>query len=149
VVLKPWPVIKDIFSLSISPIISCLFHPAYMLMNNMVLGRQSDPVQLAAFGLGSLTNGIFVLSIGVCFANGMATLTGQAYGAGEFRQSRVYLNRQYFLNCIVFSIVLVPMLFIRRIYRAIGQEDEMANLAAQYVWICLPGIFWYLHAMAL
>lgn len=25
----------------------------------------------------------------------------------------------------------------------------MADLAAQYVWICMPGIFWYYHAMAL
>ena len=149
VVLEPWPVVKDIFSLSLSPIVSCLFHPAYMLMNNMVLGRQADPVQLAAFGLGSLTNGIFVLSIGVCFAYGVATQVGQAYGAGNLRLCRVYLNRQYFLNTCVFCVVLIPMLFIRSIYRAIGQNDRVADLAAQYVWICLPGIFWYFHQMAL
>ena len=39
VVLERWPVVKDILSLSVSPIISSLLHPAYMLMNNMVLGR--------------------------------------------------------------------------------------------------------------
>jgi len=93
VVLEPWPVVKDILSLSFSPIISCLFHPAYMLMNNIVLGRQDDSVQLAAFGLGSLTNGIFVLSIGCCFSMGMGTLAGQAYGAQNLRLCRVYLNR--------------------------------------------------------
>ena len=44
VVLERWPVIKDILSLSVSPIISSLLHPAYMLMNNMVLGRMADPI---------------------------------------------------------------------------------------------------------
>ena len=61
----------------------------------------------------------------------------------------MYLHRQYFLNCCVFGILLIPMIFVRQIYAAIGQKDIVADMAAQYVWITLPGMFFYFHAITL
>ena len=41
------------------------------------------------------------------------------------------------------------MIFVRQLYAAIGQKDTVADMAAQYVWITLPGMFFYFHAITL
>lgn len=43
----------------------------------------------------------------------------------------------------VFMTTLIPIVFIKQIYHAIGMGDEMTNLAAQYVWIVGPSIGFY------
>lgn len=50
-----------------------LFHPAYTIINVSICGGISD-VALAGFGLGSLTIGIMLISIGVCFSSSSLTL---------------------------------------------------------------------------
>ena len=84
-----------------------------------ICGRISDTV-LAGFGLGSLTLGIMLISIGACFSMGVMTLISQAYGAGDLRMCRVYLYRQYFLNTPFYLIACIPLLFVRHIYAVIG-----------------------------
>jgi Na+-driven multidrug efflux pump len=64
---------KEIFKLGWLPICGQLFHPVYLIINVAVCGRISDTV-LAGFGLGSLTLGIMLISIGVCFSMGVLTL---------------------------------------------------------------------------
>ena len=49
--------------------------------------------ELAGFGLGSLTIGIMLESVGTCFSGTVATPVAIAYGANDKRMCRVYLNR--------------------------------------------------------
>jgi Na+-driven multidrug efflux pump len=110
---------RTIISLCMWPIIGSLFHPIYTVVNAAVCGRLGDHA-LAAFGLGSLTCGIMALSIGVCFSISCGTLIAQAHGANEPRMCRVYLYRQYYLNSLMFPFILIPLIFIRQVYSAIG-----------------------------
>ena len=77
---------------SLSPIIGSLFHPTYMLVNAIILGKiEVDPVKceaagndeyhpdcigadvyLSAFGLGSSTMSIILLASGICFTIGLS-----------------------------------------------------------------------------
>ena len=81
-----------IFRNSIWPIIGSLFHPTYMLVNSMILGKlELDPEKCeaaggdeyhpdcigsekyqAAFGIGSSTMGIILLASGICFTIGLS-----------------------------------------------------------------------------
>jgi Na+-driven multidrug efflux pump len=61
-----------------------------------------------------------MLSTGASFCSGLATFVSQAYGQGDARLCRVYLNRQVMLNFVAFAILWIPMIFIKQIYRAIG-----------------------------
>ena len=54
--------------LSFMPILAHLFHPMYQLVNAAFVGRMGDKVYLAGLGLGSLTTGIMLLSVGLCFS---------------------------------------------------------------------------------
>ena len=84
----------------------------YIIINVGTCGRIGD-IELAGFGLGSLTLGIMLISIGVCFSMGVATLVAQANGANDKRMCRVYLNRQFYLNTLLFLAACLPLLFIR------------------------------------
>ena len=83
------------------------------------------------------------ISLGSGFAMTVATKVGQAFGAKDTRLCRIYLNRQFYLNSIFFPIIVLPLIFIRQIYDLIGQDQKVADLAAQYVWIVLPGIYFH------
>ena len=48
-------------------ILNAVFHPVYSIVNAILLGHQSNEKMLAGLGLGSLTIGIFALSIGSNF----------------------------------------------------------------------------------
>ena len=102
------------------PIIGFLLHPMYQLINVAYVGRMNDATILAGLGLGSLTTGIMLLATGVGFMLVMRTLIAQAHGAGDVRFCRVLLNRQYFLGSLVYAILLIPILFLKDIYKAIG-----------------------------
>ena len=119
-----------------------MFHPVYTMVNAAICGRLGEK-DLAAFGLGSLTLGIMCTSILVCFGSAAATLTAQAKGAKNYNMIYTYLYRQFYLNTILYFIVCIPLLFIKPIYAAIGQDPEIATLATHYVWINLPGIYFF------
>ncbi len=39
---------------------------------------------------------------------------------------------------------MIPMLNIRAIYSAIGQDDEVADYAATYVYYTVPSVYFFL-----
>ena len=121
--------LKEVLSQSWLPTVGVLFHPAYLIINAAVCGRLGDK-QLAGFGLGSLTIGIVGISIGTSFAYSVGTLIAQAAGAGDLRMCRVYLYRQYYLNSLIFPVQCLPLLFIRRIFDAMGQDADVSDYAA-------------------
>lgn len=137
-----------LLKLSIMPIIGFLFHPVYTITTAIFLGHMEDAKYLAGFGLGSLTLGICAISLGTMFAVGMGTKVAQAFGAGDYNTCRSYLYRQYFLSTIIFVVLCLPLGFVERIYTAIGQDPEISTLAAQYVHIVMPGVYFHFLAVA-
>ena len=71
------PSIKESFvkicKLAAFPMVWMVFHPVYIIINVATCGRIGD-TELAGFGLGSLTLGIMLISIGVCFSMALSTL---------------------------------------------------------------------------
>lgn len=132
--------IMEILNVAAVPIIGMLFHPVYTIVNASACGHLG-PSELAGFGLGNLTLGILTISIGTCFSLSTGSLIAKAAGKKDYRMCRVYLNRQYYLNTLIFTAVSIPLLFIKHIYAGIGQDAVSADFAVQYVWIVLPGIY--------
>ena len=98
------------------PIIGALFHPMYQLVNVAFIGRMNDATMLAGLGLGSLTTGILLLATGICFSFVTGVLVAQAHGAGDIKYIRILLNRQYFLNTLVYLVIIIPVIFIDKIF---------------------------------
>lgn len=130
------------------PILGMIFHPIYTIINAAVVGRM-ETQYLAALGLGSLTTGICLLSICNCFALVIPSFVAPAHGVGDHCLARIYLHRQYLLNVFVFLVAFIPIIFIKEIYAAIGQDEEISNLAAQYVWTVGPSVLPFTQALTI
>ena len=115
-----WASLHTICKLAIMPIIGMIFHPMYQLVNVAFIGRMDDATILAGLGLGSLTTGIMLLGTCMMYTQVMRTLIAQAHGAGDVRFCRVLLNRQYFLGSLVYAVLIIPVFFLKDIYKAIG-----------------------------
>jgi len=74
-------------------------------------------------------------------SNALATLCGQAYGAGKFQNAGIYLQRSWivlFTTCIL----LLPIhLYATPILKLLGQEKEIADLAGKYAILLIPYMF--------
>lgn len=123
--------------------LNALLHPIYSVVNAIVLGHQENEKMLAGLGLGSLTMGIMCLSIGTAFNGGVGTFISHAYGQKEYRMCQVYKNKAIFLSSILYCILAVPLICIKPIYLAIGQDEEMADYATTYVHFTLPFVYFY------
>ena len=55
----------------------------------------------------------------------------------------MYRNQYLFLSSCFTLVLCIPLCFTPQLLRVIGQESELVNLATQYIWTILPGI--YLH----
>ena len=71
---------KNIFRLAKWSVLGAIFHPGYTIVNAAVLGHEESNLALAGFGLGSLTLGILLTSVGLSFGTALSTLSAQAFG---------------------------------------------------------------------
>jgi Na+-driven multidrug efflux pump len=51
------------------------------------------------------------------------------------------LHRQYVITAIGLLVVLVPIIYIKQILLAIGQDSQVIDVAAMYVYYVFPGAF--------
>ena len=50
-----------------------------------------------------------------------------------------------FLAAILFLLLLIPTLFIEKIYERLGQDEQVAAYGAEYVHIVMPFVFFYMQ----
>lgn len=55
----------------------------------------------------------------------------------------MYRNKAIFTGTVLYCILLIPLIFIRQIYSAIGQDDVMADYATMYVHYTIPFVYFY------
>jgi MATE family multidrug resistance protein len=76
-------------------------------------------------------------------SNALATLCGQAYGAGQFQNAGIYLQRSWIV-LLTTCILLLPIhLYATPILKFLGQEKEIADLAGKYAILVIPYMFSY------
>lgn len=132
--------LKIVIKQSIPPIVGSLFHPSYMMVNALILGRITLPDYckdkdyevpedsfecmgpedyLSAFGIASSTIGIAILSTSFCYIAALNNVVPQAYGAGNFELVGSYLNRMLILASGIFIPILILLQFIYYPFRYI------------------------------
>ena len=147
-VLNTCKTMGEVSRYALWPIVGMIFHPMYTIINAAVVGRM-ETQYLAALGLGTLTTGLCLLSICNCFALVIPSFVAPAHGVGDHCLARIYLHRQYLLNTFVFLVAFIPIIFIKQIYAAIGQDEEISTLATQYVWTVGPTVLPYTQSLTM
>ncbi|KAK4386224.1 protein DETOXIFICATION 21 [Sesamum angolense] len=97
--------------------------------------------ELAAFALVSTVFLRFAQGILLGMANGLETLCGQAYGARQYHMLGIYLQRSWLVSVIASTVLLPVFIFTTPILKAIGQEDEIAEMAGTMALWLIPVIY--------
>lgn len=76
-------------------------------------------------------------------SSALETLCGQAYGAKQHHMLGVYLQRSWIV-LFISSICLIPLyIFMAPILKALGQEDQIAEMSGYIAFWFIPVIFAY------
>ncbi|XP_059296952.1 protein DETOXIFICATION 33-like isoform X2 [Lycium ferocissimum] len=105
-------------------------------------GRLGD-LELAAVSEVHNVIAGFVYGVMLGMASALATLCGQAVGAGQFNMLGVYLQRSWLITGFT-SLLLTPVfVFTSPILKLLRQDKDISNLAGKYaIWI-IPQMFAY------
>ncbi|KAK6159016.1 hypothetical protein DH2020_006330 [Rehmannia glutinosa] len=92
--------------------------------------------ELAAFAL--------VFTLLTRFANGLLwieTLCGQAYGAKQYHMLGIYLQRSWIVLVVTSTLLLPVYIFAAPILKALGQDEAIAEMAANIALWFVPVIY--------
>ncbi len=116
----------------------------------------TDTVMLGRYGVDELAAGvlagvIFMITfiVGSGFAQAAIPMAAEARGAGLTWKVRRVIRMSFWLSC-AYGLILVPPLFqTERFLLLLGQQEDIARLAGDYMDIALWGIFPALSVMVL
>ena len=133
---------KKLVNNSLPIIVGSLFYPLFTLVNTALFGNMENSAYLVAYGLVYMLLGLGIESLGIGFNSCVETLVAQAYGAGDHRMCKVYLNRQQFMNTVAFTVLTIPLYFAEPIFRdALDQNEEITKWGAQGYQIIAVGMY--------
>ncbi|KAL0359705.1 UNVERIFIED_CONTAM: protein DETOXIFICATION 21 [Sesamum angustifolium] len=100
--------------------------------------------ELAAYALvlTLLTRFANGLLLGV--ASGLETLCGQAYGAKQYHMLGIYLQRSWIVLTVFTTLLLPVYIFAAPILKALGQDEDIAEMAGKIALWFLPVIYSYI-----
>lgn len=94
---------------------------------------------MAAIGMGNVLIGMFCMAF--CFGlNGtLESKVSMAYGSKDYEMCALWLNRGRMIN--TFLMLPIAVLFFQsgNILKSIGQDEEVADMAAQFTIYLIPG----------
>ena len=108
----------------------------------IIVGHRSQ-LDLAAVGLAISLANVTGYSIVIAVAGTLQTVAGQAYGAKNFEEVSLSLQRCFLLSMAVVAVVSLIWLNGRSLLLACGQEEAVASLAGEYLTCLVPGLFCY------
>ncbi|KAL4375584.1 hypothetical protein AHAS_Ahas05G0296400 [Arachis hypogaea] len=122
--------------------LSSLFNFLTISSLNIYAGHLGDIV-LSSISLyfGVISAIYFTLLVGMSSA--LATLCGQAYGAGQIQSTRIYVQRSWIVLVMTCIILLPTHIYATEILKFLGQDKEIANLAGKYAMQAIPTMFSY------
>jgi multidrug resistance protein, MATE family len=110
------------------------------VINITFVGNLNDPNSMATVGLSSLVINAFLFGPGYGIWGGIDTLVATAYGNKEYYLCGVYLNRGRIIQLTIVSpLILLLLLFGKKLFLLMGQDDTVAQMTQEYLYIALPG----------
>ncbi|RDX85108.1 Protein DETOXIFICATION 34, partial [Mucuna pruriens] len=135
-----WTETVKIWKIALPVALSQLFQFLTVSSTSIYAGHIGD-IQLSSISLyqGVINSIYYYLLFGMSSA--LATLCGQAFGAGQIQSTCIYVQR----SCIILTatcIVLLPVsVYSTPILKFLGQEKGIADLAGRYSILVIPYMF--------
>ncbi|TKY45239.1 TRANSPARENT TESTA protein 12 [Spatholobus suberectus] len=105
-------------------------------------GHMGD-IELSSISVyqGVVSSIYFFLLFGMSSA--LATLCGQAFGAGQIHSTCIYVQRSWIILTATCIILLPIYVYATPILKLLGQDEEIADLAGRYSILAIPYMFSY------
>jgi MATE family multidrug resistance protein len=71
------------------------------------------------------------------------TLCGQAFGARQYHMMGIYLQRSWIINFATATILLPVFIFSTSIFKLLGEEDEVAEVAGYISLWFIPILYYF------
>ncbi|KAB1223103.1 Protein TRANSPARENT TESTA 12 [Morella rubra] len=106
-------------------------------------------VDLAAYALIQIITVRFANGILLGMSSATETLCGQAFGAGHYHMMGIYLQRSWIINLVTATILLPVFVFSTPIFKLLGEEDEVAEVAGYIsIWF-IPVLYYFSFAFGI
>ncbi|RVW80817.1 Protein detoxification 21 [Vitis vinifera] len=99
------------------------------------------PTELAAYALVITVLLRFANGILLGMASALETLCGQSYGAKQYQMLGIYLQRSWLVLGVTSLFLLPVFIFTTPILKALGQEEEIAEVAGYVSLWLIPAMF--------
>jgi MATE family multidrug resistance protein len=77
------------------------------------------------------------------------TLCGQAFGAKQYHMMGIYLQRSWIINIVVATILLPVFIFAAPIFKLLGEEEEVAEIAGYISLWFIPILYYFPFAFSI
>jgi MATE family multidrug resistance protein len=118
------------------------------VVSYMYVGRLGE-IYLSSAGLANVTNNVTGNSILTGLAGALSTLAGQAHGAKDLGLLNELLQRSVLILLSVCVPLSISWLASAHIMIALGQDPEIARLAASYLSCLVPALFCKAYSLCL
>ena len=132
-----------------APVCAGMLANRFVATSSTVIVGHLGSTELAAVGLATSLANVTGYSMLVGVAGTLQTTAGQAFGAGNFAEVSLSLQRCFLLCTSMLICVTAAWLNAGYLLKALGQEEEVAFMAATYLAWLLPGIYCYLVVQCL
>ena len=138
-----WTWIKE-WTINSFPVIwGLLFETLFEVINLIFIGNLNNPTLIAGLGLGTLMVNVAGISVSTGLWGGIDTLVSQDFGNKKYNMWGIHLNRWRILMILIFIPQVLVFANTSYILQVFGQEPQVAEAAAQYTKIMIPGVFFF------
>jgi len=142
---------KLLYKFSIPAIVGMMVNALYNIVDRIYIGNSPD---LGANGIGGITISfpltIILLSIGILFGQGGATLFSMNLGAKKHEGAQEALGNAFIMLILVgFSYMLLSQLFLVRLLKLFGASKTILPYAVEYMRYILFGSVFQVVSMGL
>ncbi|KAL3700522.1 hypothetical protein R1sor_018544 [Riccia sorocarpa] len=114
---------------------------AIVVITFMFVGRHGGELELSSAAIAGSFSAVTGFSVTVGLASTMETLCGQAYGAKKYHMLGVYMQAGWIVGLAVSVLVMILWLNMESVLKAVGQDPQIARMAAEYLRYTMPGLF--------
>ncbi|XP_022886491.1 protein DETOXIFICATION 40-like isoform X1 [Olea europaea var. sylvestris] len=137
-----WIEIRLLFRLA-APAVMVYFINSFMSISTRIFSGHLGNLEFAAASLGNQGIQLFAYGLLLGMGSALETLCGQAYGAGKYDMLGLYLQRATVVLFLFTLPITLVYIFSKQILIFIGESENVASLAAVFVYGLIPQLFAY------
>eukprot|EP00906_Rhabdomonas_costata_P034900 RCo049074 len=134
-----WPEVRLLLRLAAPPAATYLLFYAIQVITFMAVSRLGT-LATAGIALGTMTVNLTGFAMVIGLLAGMDTLCAQAFGAENFARVGHITQRGVVVCVLWWSLISVVWVFAQPILVLLGQDPEVASLAARHARILITGL---------